>query len=463
MRVTRSLFLALLAAGGFALAADTRPAPARQKDKDEPPQKPSNLFNEIGNYRSQGIVAGDLPKAKAAFEAFAKYHGEVISHPRVYSAPQEFAPAPTKSGTPVPTLDGINADLSRLILVPDPPSKIGTDQADYIRELGAALDAELGKKAREGDMIVRVNAARLLATAARSGATPHYPTVTALVANANTPAAVKYWAFQAAANLLAAYNLNDYQSRAHSGSPEAVAALIKAIEAAVQNPSKIEPLPMAPAGQPAATYTPDQVQSVTFIRRQAVRALAQVRFAEMKVKGGETIFPSLTLARIATGDPTLVPASTSPLEVAEAVIGLCNMTPPRQNVEAYGFAAADAVSTGIYLFAFPKVGAVGDRTIAWKGTAARINDALKGWRPLWDGTYNPTQPNSFDAGLVPKPVADVIADADRLVLTPMEKADPGAKIDIDKLKALRQDLRANKKWTLAPFKDNPKAAFPQRD
>ena len=459
MTLSRCLLLALLAATGFALLGPSQPAAALQKEKDDLPKKPGNYTDVVNLKDAPGIPPADLPRAKAAFEGFAKYNADYISHPRVYSAQQEFKADVSATAPPVLTTEQIIAELNRHILVPEPGSKIGPSQADYIRELGTALDTALGQLVRtHPERVVQINAMRLLAAACRSGAAVHYKTVTDLIANANTPPEIRYYAFVAAGHLFAAHDLNNYESRGHSNDPKVVAELIVAIAAAIAKPDLL--VPPLPAGQ----TDPERPQVVSIIRRQAIRALAQVRFAEYAVKSGPTLYPAFTLARVAVSDPGLVPTPTQPLEVAEAVIGLCNMAPPRgQSAEQYAYAIADAVSTGILTFAGPRAANPSDRTIAWKGTAARMSEALKAWRPLWDANFNPLKPNSFDAGAVPKPIADLIAEADTRVLSKIEKAEPGTRVDVPGFQVFRGDLRANKKWGLAPFRSNPDLILPRRE
>ena len=311
MLVQRFLTWTLLAAGGFALAIAFQPATA-QPAKDDFPKPPPNIFAFKDN------AGADLNKAKSAFVTFAKYNADFISHAKVYSLPQEFVPP---KGPPVPTTESLINEMNRSILVPLPESKIGVDQADYIRELGIALDTELKIVIERSSVpVVRVNAMRMLAAACKSGAQVHWPTVTGFIASAKTPTEVKYYAFQAAGNLLAAYDLNDYQTRKHAHKPKEVNDLVAVLQAAVAKPGAIMPVP---AGTP---MTSEEIDVLTFIRRAAIRALAQCRFSD-KPLGGTEVYPAFTLAQVATSDPAIQPPPTE-TEIAEAVIGLCNMAPP---------------------------------------------------------------------------------------------------------------------------------------
>jgi hypothetical protein len=325
------------------------------------------------------------------------------------------------------TLEAINNELARHILVPHPVptqgTRVGADQADYIRELGAALDEALSKVIRENPTpIVRLNATRLLATACRSGAAAHYPTVTDLVANPNYPPEVKNYAYQAAANLLAAYDLNDYRSRRHSAPDKVVEPLIKALEEAIFPPAQLETKkPDAKAADP----TPDQLAVTGFVRRNAVRALAQVRFASFPANN-PTVYPAHTLARVALSDPALVPAP-SPTEAAEAVMGLCNLTPNK----AYSpDLAAEAVAAGLRTFAAPRAGNPLDRSYPWRGYAARLTDMLRTWRATFDAGFDPAKPFDANPASVPKAVELVARNAIDKVLAPMDKVDSTGKADV---------------------------------
>ncbi|MDB5310708.1 MAG: hypothetical protein JWO38_4910 [Gemmataceae bacterium] len=451
----------LLAATGFALVAGSTSAPARQPANNDLPRQPP-AYREVSVLKTARGLS-DQKKAKEAFAAFAQYNAEYISHPRVYTAPQEFRPEPAPPGSPPPpsTADALITELNRHILVPFPIQQSGPivtqDEADYIRELGAALDVALKDVIEKNpERVVRVNATRMLAAACRSGATAHYPTVTGLITNPANPPEVKYYALQAAANLLAAYDLNDYRSRKHSNKPKEVAALIAAVQDAILNPDALVP---APAG---AALPPDQLQVRGFIRRQAVRALAQVRFAEFKVPDGPTLYPAFTLAQVAVSDPVLAPPPAE-AEIAEAVIGICNMTPPRgQAAQPYAYAMADAIATGLITFATPRAASPADKSLPWRGYAARLNDALKLWRGLFDANFDPARPTGFAPGVAPKPVEDLAAQAESRVLSPMDGAGP---IDVKGLRLFRDDknIRGDSKWTLTPFGDNPKLVIPKKN
>lgn len=279
-----------------------------------PPRPPQ--YSEVIQYKGAGAIPPtSMPKAKVAFDAFAKYLAEYVSNPKTHTAPQEFrseAP-PFPAGTPQ-TVDQLIAEIIRHLLVPSPipvPNPhppfgsfnlaSGAADADYIREFGAALDQHLGAAVKQSnDRIVCVNAARMLAVACRSGAHAHYPTITELITSPNTDPEVRYYALQGAANLLAAYDINDYRSRKHSHDAKAVGALIAAVQDCVLKSEALLPTVAVPVEKEVRKVVPpDQVPVLQFIRRQAIRALGQARFAEFDVEKGKTLYPAHTLALVA--------------------------------------------------------------------------------------------------------------------------------------------------------------------
>lgn len=447
----------LLAVAGFALAAV---AVARQP-AGELPKRPAIVGQLTALKNAPLIPPAELNQAKEVFAAYAKYQAELISAPAIYRATAEFSPDPRN---PIPTLESINSDLERNLLIPTPTGKVGADQADYIRELGAALDAALKKVIEEGPVneyaqIVKINAARLLATAAKSGAAAHYPTVSALLKNPGTPPEVKVYLLKAAEHLLSAYDINvqTTHKRDHSARPKELFDLIQAIEDVIVAPNLLvqgQPEGAAPAA-PAA-LTPDQLAVQAYIRRQAVKALAQVRFASVTVPpGGPTTYPAHTLARVIYGDPAIKPPPNS-AEIAEATLGLCNMSRTRgYNPDA----AADAVATGIILFATPRAVDKSDKRYPWRAYAARLTEGLRLWKAVMDPAYDPTRPTAPTAAppAAVNDVADEKLGAIGRVLVPIERSasDPTTNIDIPGMTDLRDRLRKNPRRSTTMFQDVP--------
>lgn len=461
MTVTRLSSWTLLLAAGFALVAP--PAGARQAAKDELPRQPP-IMNEVNQFKSAPLIApGELNRAKEVFAIFAKYQAELVSSPVVYKTATEFAPDPRN---PIKTLDQINTDLARFLLIPEPGGRFTADQKDYVQEMGAALDAALKKLIEDGpadkahEPIVKLNAARLLATACRTGAAAHYPTVTGLLRNPGTPPEVKVYALKAAENLLSAYDVyvNTARNRNHSAKAKDLVELVQAIEDVVVAPNKLVTGQPA-AGQASPPPTPDELAVVGYVRRQAVKALAQVRFASLTVPpSGPTVYPSHTLARVIFADAALNPPPT-PAEIAEATLGILNMSPTRDyNLDA----AADVVATGIIGFATPRAARpeATNKDYPWRTYAARLTEGLRTWKAVADPAYDPgqpTRPYAPPSNASVNQLLDEKTGAGAYILGPMDRlvTDPTARLDVPKMTDLRDRIRKSPNRGTTLFREVP--------
>jgi hypothetical protein len=319
-------------------------------------------------------------------------------------------------------LDRAFEDLEiNYLLVPKPGEQISLDRVDYIREFGAALDeAVVAVLTKMPLPVIRINAARMLALAAKSGAPAHGKTITALLTNQffktkdgkpmETPPEVLYWAMKAAEYLLAAPDptgLSTTNPARHTLKNEELVPLVQALnnlvlnnpqvadKAAVLNPDlAVKPPAPPPSTAPGATppeaqpkepsapggkldpkaLTPEQLGLVRYYRRQAIRALAKVRFDAVGGDGTPEVRCGYTLVKVAVNDASINPAPAV-AEVGEAVIGLCGINPSSNlnvdfllNVAAYG----------TDLFFSQKVGRMEDKLLPWKLYAARVSAAYVG-------------------------------------------------------------------------------------
>lgn len=450
MTLARLIAWTLFAALGFGLVH--RPVTAQ----DPPlPTKKSDATEAANTYKAQesrGIPASELPTVQKQFLAFANYYGEMVKHPLVYKHAQDPS-VKAPNDRPILPLDGtggIIPDMQRFIVEPTPfnASRVTKDRGDYIRELGVAFDNVLKPIINENpERIVRINAARMLAVACKSGATAHYPTVTALLTNTNTPPEIKHYGLVAAGNLLSAYDVYNYRSRRHSNGwkndqqkgagDKELAELVVAIEKHITDPAAI--MNNVPNFK-AAEASPGEKDVIRFIRRQAIRALGEVRFAAIPAADGKSLlYPAYTLARVCISDPALV-IEPSPTECAEAVIGLTNMSPVRDSdiLKDYDVdTLVEAVAAGLITFAEGKAANREDKSIDWRGYGLRLSEGLKTWRYLFDFGFNPMQPNAFP-GTVPPAVNDLSQRVQVAILNPI---DSGGNVDLEPLKAFLKTLR----------------------
>lgn len=432
---------------------------------------------------ARGIPKERLEEARKLFQELATYQAQIIAHPLVYRLMRDPLAKTDATGRQVPTVDTILRDLERFLVYPAPGSRVTIDHADYIRELGSALDAALRPViTSHPERIVRINATRMLALVCRMGATAHYATVTELVSSPNIPTEIKHYALQAAANLLSAYDVTDYRSRRHSNGwrndqkPGAadveLAALVSAIEKCITDPNALVPGVWNGDVNKPVVVQQDQADVVRFVRRQAIRALAQVRFVTLPGGGADgkgRLYPAYTLARVCVSDPRLL-LSPTPADCAEAIIGICNMAPRYEDgkkVKEYNVeAAVEAIVAGLITFAEPR-GDPSDTSLHWRAYGARIAEALTNWRFLFDELYDPTRPRQFNDKAVPPIVNDLIQRARTAVLDPLERVGPdgkpdplGGRLQIDALRQYLQQLRTNPKRNPLLFTNNPNTALP---
>ena len=119
--------------------------------------------------------------------------------------------------------------------------------------------------------------------------------------------------------------MNDPRMRKHAAEPKVIGELVKAIQDCITKPAMLVP------GFKPDKATPDQLaeqlQVVGFVRRQAIRALGQVKYVTIPGPDGRTpIYPAYTLVCIAMSDPALVPAPPPPTPLKP--YSVCATWPP---------------------------------------------------------------------------------------------------------------------------------------
>ncbi len=343
------------------------------------------------------VVGGpNLARNRELFAAVAQHYLYKITQEQYYGVAPEGAEL--KPRNMENSLDYVFEDLRKFYLVvPAANAKMTVDQVEYIKEFGAALDAVLVELLKKRPApLVRVNVARALAVVAATGAPAHAKTLTDLLKDKSTPPEVLLHTYKAVEAFLSAYDPNAAGGRnwfRHTVQGQELYDLIKALEAHVidgppiADKVAISPPPVTKTGEQPPTppagrldnksLTPEQVEVVRYFRKAAVRALARCRNDALPNNAGKVdLRPALTLAKVAVNDASLYP-DVSPAEVAEAVIGLCEL-PPGQNLRIDE--VATAIATGIATLGRLKNVAPDDKTIPWKVYGARLSQALNVWK-----------------------------------------------------------------------------------
>ena len=405
------------------------------------------------------VKGPDEAANRLVLQKFAKNRIYRVTYESYYTLPDT---GELKPRTGEQSLDVLVAELNGLLLVPTPDrdlAKMSTDQTEYVLEFGAALDQAVAAVfAKNPPLIVRVNAARLLAEAARSGAPAHAKTITAMLANTyfkdkagkptETPPEVLFYALRAAENLLAAYDptvLTGQFVTRHSLPEADLVSLVKILEemivkgppvadkavaAAADNfgkpivlpggvadpkepsPKDADPKAAAPKDVAAKGLTREQAAVVRYYRRAAIRALAKVRFDTIGGKGGPEARPAFTLAKVAVSDATLSLPAT-PADAAEAVIGLAGMAPATAVTNLNLDAWSAAMAAGMFAYAQPRMASADDRTLTWKLTSARLTVALS--------TLKRATVTSPRLRPIARPLADLCDIVTADILAPLER------------------------------------------
>ncbi len=456
----------------------------------EPKQPAGELLTKMIDLRTGRVrVKGpDYEANKQVIQQYAQFLIFRATFESYYNLPDT---GELKPRTSEQNFDNVISDLNSQILVPTPEGdlkKLTVIQSEYIDEFAEQIEkAVAAVYAKNPPAIIRVNTARLFALAAKSGAPAHAKTVIAMLTNTyfkaagkatETPPEVLYYALKAAENLLASHDpkalFSDQASR-HSLIPADLTALVKILEEmVVKGPNvsdKVAPILTDPSGMPIALpptqppegtvappegaapkpdtsaapkeMTPEQLAVTRYFRRQAIRALAKVRFDTLR--DAPDVRPAYTLAKVAVSDPSLS-LKASPADVAEAVIGLCGMTPTNRDIQIDGWAFAIAI--GVNNFVQPRLTNNADKSLPWKVTAARLNLAMTNLKVL---IPNNTRLNPFR-----KQLGDLIELTKADILAPLEKDVLGG-VNVPTVERLGQWIAANppKDPTRSLYTDSP--------
>ncbi len=342
-------------------------------------------------------------------------------------------------------------DLSRLMNLPQhnaPGANLdyarhAETRKPFVEEFGKALVAALESPATQnGNFILRINAARMIAEVCRSGYDGAAETCLKILAKPDENDAVKLYALQGLKNLF--FIVADPQipektvfQKDNTGalSPLEQRSIQALIDYIFRQPNDLQS---------------EQVDGMLYVRREAVRALALVRVQRVMDKGKPVSWPALALLKIARGDG-LNPPSVTPNgpderalgERVEAIIGFCSLIQARDNRDmnldyaAYHIGRAIQELCPLYKFD------ARNTSMPWKTQALWIRDSLTRWNTM------ASEMNLDDAARV-RELLDIV---DRDILKPIEEANAAAQPNPANLD---QWLKANPPKNKSLFKNEPK-------
>lgn len=401
--VSRRWFAAVLAVACVVTPLVAQPAkprnPVEERLKagrlDAPEVVDTAKFNQMRN----GNVALSTPTdaERAILEGRAKQLVYPVTHFDYYS-PTESSAAELTPRTEEKTVAKLLSDLRGQLLVISPgDSSVPAPKLDFARAFGEAVVKAVGDVLAKGPQpVVRMNAVRMLAVVAETGAPAATEQIIKLLADKDKlPVDVLYYTLKAAENAIAAYDPARSAEAQKWVSRDKYYALVTAVDDIVNKvPSTVAlqtylPDPLGtgtlttdPKNPPKATaqLTAEQEATVQAFRLQAVRALAKVKTdAVFDSRNENKRRTAYTLAKIAVSDTTLVPAP-SVREVIEAVGGLATAAPNDPELDPLVLVVAIARGVGEYADKkTPGQAETGPVAQQWKLTGTRMKITFQAW------------------------------------------------------------------------------------
>jgi hypothetical protein len=267
--------------------------------KDQLTSEENNRFTDFRDGKQPIVDGGKTERNREILAKAARWYAWRITLPNVYET----------SGENSKLVEAMKQAYQQLLLNSNGERmKTPAEQTPYLKEYGKEFTTCLREAlSKNGTMIVRVNTARLLAAVAVAGYEEVADTLLDLITDPEENGAVKVWAFRGLKELFL-QGTPAQSILAPKREQEAIVALIDFIN----TPAKV-----------AAGTPPEEVDAYRFVRREAVRALAQSRYPLVpKVQPGQGQ-TALTLLRVMRKDGLVPEPSVS--EQTEAALGLLRL------------------------------------------------------------------------------------------------------------------------------------------
>jgi hypothetical protein len=268
----------------------------------------------------------------------------------------------------------------RLVLPPSAPGaafrNIRENQRPFFDEFGKVLVVALDEPVKDRNPIVRLNAARMLYEVSRGGADSVAELCIKILAK---PDEVDGYSEMTRVHALHAL----HELFAIVPEPTNPAAAAKTVfqknnqgvlsdleRRSIQ--TLIDYIRRKPINDP---NVPPEVQQ--YIRREAIRALANVRVPVVKNGANVESRPAWELLRIAQGDGLTPPPTVA--ERAEAITGFCYLVADRERDLQLDYAAFQ-IGQVMERIAQEKIANPNDQSVPWKSMATRLESALDEWQ-----------------------------------------------------------------------------------
>jgi hypothetical protein len=346
-------------------------------------------------------------------------------------------------------------DLAQRFSLPDHGTVAATtnyashpERKPFVEEFGKSLVAALQAPAMSaGNPIVQINANRMIAEVCRAGYDGAAEVCLKVLAKPDPKEdAAKFYALQGLKNLFAIVPEKD--------APPEKTVFQK------DNTGQLSPLEIRCIKAltdfvfrtPPPDLQPSQIDALFYVRREAVRALALVRVQQVRDKRTVVGQPALALLKIARGDGLNPPSATQQgpdmrgiAERLEAIIGFCNLVPPRSDRDMNVDYAAYHIGRALQEIAPVYRANSRDTSIPWRLQAMFVRDALQTW----------AKRSAEVKGIENyKLVQDLFDIVDRDILKAIEEGKEESRPDVQNLD---QWLKANTPKSTSLFKNAPTA------
>jgi hypothetical protein len=339
------------------------PNPSYGQDKDLSSQEKHRL-NQLKDGK-ETVTADD----KALLDKTARFHLHRLTQDKYWKK------QPPENRTLVDFVE----DTFKLIPLPTPQKPLTDPQQQYMEAFTTAFLGPIDEALHHREPIVRVNAARILARIAEAGQEKSAEELLKILKDKDQNDAVKFLALRGfeglfnASYTLSAVPVNERPNRrAFKNSDLEDQCIVALAEFVLRKPSF------------SSTTTSEEKEAFRYVRRQAIRALAQTRFPAIMNKKQFVGTPTaLVLVRVLADDGITPTASLS--EKLDAAIGLCQL----QTNLAEGFYQPDyaAHAVGQFIADLAKeydekkgVKAGDIKPYPWSYYAATLIAVLQAWK-----------------------------------------------------------------------------------
>jgi len=382
----------------------------------DPPKRPTD-GNGIENMRQ-----GNQAAKKESLIELAKF---IIQRVRV--APfngEELKPKPV----------GPQEDLETLMVEADRYFRLPTQitpndvQLQYTRDLGRAIETEVFDVLENGaNKLEKVNAMRIFGMAGKLACEDLVPAYLKIITEDKYGPEYKIFAFQGLRNLLLIPDPKNPARPHFISDPVKLSAIYTELDKVItkKHPAKLRP---------------EDALLIQYIRREAVRAMAAIKFSVIRNQRAEMVGkPIWTLLRVASNDKFIAPKDAALpdygyhiLERIEAIIGIASELPDRSiNPDLVAYMVNEGLNDIMTYLGKDKSADPRDKQLVpWRTSAARMIDAFKIWK----------------VGLEKMPVAKTPTIATKLIdllipktLTPIEANGVASTPDISPITNFRRD------------------------